>query len=192
MPTTKGSRRIQMNAGSKAFSCQRSNQPSKLVSVNSGSTTALGKLLNGRYQIMQVLGAGGCSQTYLAKDTHRPSNPTCVVKHFKPASSDPSFLQTAQGLFQAEAEILEKLGHHNQIPQLFAYFEEEQDLYLVQEYIDGQSLSAEMPPGYCWSESQVIQLLQEVFEILVFIHTQGVIHCDIKPDNLIRRSRTTK
>ncbi|MCY7283702.1 MAG: serine/threonine protein kinase, partial [Cyanobacteria bacterium CAN_BIN43] len=141
---------------------------------------------------MQVLGAGGFSQTYLAKDIHKPSNPTCVVKHFKPATSDPSFLRTAQRLFQIEAEILEKLGHNNQIPQLLAYFEEEQNFYLIQEYIDGQPLSAKIQPGYCWSESQVIQLLQEVLALLVFIHTHGVIHRDIKPDNLIQRKHDNK
>jgi serine/threonine protein kinase len=190
-PTTKVPRHIQMFPGLKAFCRQQSSQPSKLVSV-AESTTLLGKLLDGRYQVVQVLGAGGFSQTYLAKDIHKPSNPTCVVKHFKPASSDPSFLRTAQRLFQTEAEILEKLGHNNQIPQLLAYFEEEQNFYLIQEYIDGQTLGAKMQPGYCWLESQVIQLLQEVLDILVFIHTRGVIHRDIKPDNLIQRKQDNK
>ncbi len=190
-PTTNASRQIQRFPGLKAFCRQQSSQPSMLVSV-AESTTVLNKLLNGRYQVMQVLGAGGFSQTYLAKDIHKPSNPTCVVKHFKPASSDRSFLQTAQRLFQTEAEILEKLGHNNQIPQLLAYFEEEQNFYLIQEYIDGQPLSAKIQPGCCWSESQVIQLLQEVLALLVFIHTHGVIHRDIKPDNLIQRKRDNK
>ena len=189
--TTKASRQIQMFPGLKAFCRQQSSQPSKLVSV-AESTTLLGKFLDGRYQVVQVLGAGGFSQTYLAKDIHKPSNPTCVVKHFKPASSDPSFLRTAQRLFQTEAEILEKLGYNNQIPQLLAYFEEEQNFYMIQEYIDGQTLGAKMQPGYCWSESQVIQLLQEVLDILVFIHTRGVIHRDIKPDNLIQRKQDNK
>jgi serine/threonine protein kinase len=186
-PATNASRQVQRFSGLKAFCRQQSGQPSKLVSVAEGTTTVLGKLLNGRYQVMQVLGAGGFSQTYLAKDNHKPSNPTCVVKHFKPASSDRSFLQTAQRLFQTEAEILEKLGHNNQIPQLLAYFEEKQNFYLIQEYIEGQPLSAKIQPGYCWSESQVIHLLQEVLALLVFIHTHGVIHRDIKPDNLIQR-----
>ncbi|MBA2750441.1 MAG: protein kinase [Tatlockia sp.] len=190
--TTNASRQVQRFSGLKAFCPQQSGQPSKLVSITESTTTVLGKLLNGRYQVMQVLGAGGFSQTYLAKDIHKPSNPTCVVKHFKPASSDRSFLQTAQRLFQTEAEILEKLGHNNQIPQLLAYFEEEQNFYLIQEYIEGQSLSAKIQPGCCWSESQVIQLLQEVLALLVFIHTHGVIHRDIKPDNLIQRKRDNK
>ncbi|NER93437.1 MAG: hypothetical protein F6J86_06315 [Symploca sp. SIO1B1] len=146
-----------------------------------------GKLLSQHYQIVEVLGVGGFSQTYLAEDIYR-GNRTCVVKHFQPASSDSSFLQAAQRLFQREAEILEKLGHHNQIPQLLAYFEDEnQDFYLVLDYTAGQPLSTEMLSGYCWSENQVIELLQELLELLVFIHSYGVIHRDIKPDNLIRR-----
>ncbi len=175
----------------KAFCRQQSSQPSKLVSIGQ-STNLLGKLLDGRYQVVQVLGAGGFSQTYLAQDIHKPSKPTCVVKHFKPASSDPSFIRTAQCLFQTEAEILEKLGQHNQIPQLLAYFEEEQNFYLLQEYIEGQPLSANIQPGCRWSESQVIQLLQEVLALLVFIHTHGVIHRDLKPDNIIQRKRDRK
>jgi len=165
----------------------QSHQPSKLAATNASSITMAGKLLSQHYQIVEVLGVGGFSQTYLAEDIYR-GNRTCVVKHFQPASSDSSFLQAAQRLFQREAEILEKLGHHNQIPQLLAYFEDEnQDFYLVLDYTAGQPLSTEMLSGYCWSENQVIELLQELLELLVFIHSYGVIHRDIKPDNLIRR-----
>lgn len=189
---TKTSNRFQILPGLNFLCRQRSSQPLKSVSIDSGTTPIPGKRLNRRYQVIQPLANGGFSQTYLAKDIHKPSHPTCVVKHFKPASSDPSFLQTAQQLFYTEAETLEKLGHHNQIPQLLGYFEEEQAFYLVQEYIDGLLLSTEMPLGYCWSESQAIQLLQEVLELLVFIHSHDLIHRDIKPQNLIRRSSDNK
>jgi serine/threonine-protein kinase len=152
----------------------------------------LGKLLDGRYQVVQVLGAGGFGQTYIAKDTRRPGNPTCVVKHLKPASSDPNFLQTARRLFNSEAETLEQLGSHDQIPRLLAYFEDNQEFFLVQEYIQGHPLSAELAPGYQWAEAQVIQMLQEVLSILEFVHNHGVIHRDIKPDNIIRRASDNK
>ncbi|MBD1890611.1 serine/threonine-protein kinase [Coleofasciculus sp. FACHB-SPT9] len=152
----------------------------------------LGRLLDGRYQIIDSLGRGGFGQTYIAQDTRRPGNPTCVVKHLKPASSDSECLQIARRLFCSEAEILEKLGYHDQIPRLLAYFEENQEFYLVQEFIEGQLLSEELQPGHCWSESQVIQLLGEVLSILEFVHSYEVIHRDIKPDNLIRRNRDKK
>lgn len=152
----------------------------------------IGKLLGGRYQIIEILGAGGFSQTYVAEDTHRPGNPTCVVKHLKPASTNSSFLQSARRLFQSEAQTLEKLGNHDQIPRLLAYFEENKEFYLVQDYIQGHPLSVELQPGKRWSESQVCRLLQEVLGILVYVHSHGVIHRDLKPNNLIKRQEDGK
>ena len=78
----------------------------------------LGELLDGRYQVLQVLSSGGFGETYIAEDTRRPGNPRCVVKHLKPLSRDPNSLQTARRLFHSEAETLEQLGNHDQIPRL--------------------------------------------------------------------------
>ncbi|MBD2534040.1 serine/threonine protein kinase [Nostoc flagelliforme FACHB-838] len=151
----------------------------------------IGKLLDHRYQVIRVLAMGGFGQTYIAQDTRRPGNPLCVVKHLKPGT-DPRVFDTAKRLFNSEAETLEKLGNHDQIPRLLAYFDENQEFYLVQEYIEGHTLAEELISGQRWSESQVIQLLQEVLQILEFVHRQGVIHRDIKPDNIIRRASDNK
>ena len=152
----------------------------------------LGELLDGRYQVLQVLSTGGFGETYIAEDTRRPGNPRCVVKHLKPLSTDPNSLPIARRLFRSEAETLEQLGNHDQIPRLLAYFEENQEFYLVQELIVGRPLSTELHPGQPWGESQVIQMLEDVLGILAFVHGYGVIHRDIKPDNLIRRSSDGK
>jgi serine/threonine-protein kinase len=152
----------------------------------------IGKLLDHRYQVTSVLATGGFGRTYIAQDTRRPGNPICVVKHLKPNSSDPKIFDTAKRLFNIEAETLEKLGNHDQIPRLLAYFDEKQEFFLVQEFIDGNTLAEELIPGQRWSEKQTIQMLIEVLEILEFVHQQGVIHRDIKPDNIIRRSADYK
>jgi serine/threonine protein kinase len=152
----------------------------------------IGALLDQRYRVIRVLGQGGFGHTYVAEDTRRPGNPTCVVKHLKPASNDPDFLKTARRLFNREAETLEKLGSHDQIPRLLAYFEENQEFYLVEEFIDGHPLNIELTPGEKWSEGQVVELLQEVLPILDFVHTNSVIHRDLKPENLIRRKQDNK
>ncbi|MBW4674343.1 MAG: serine/threonine protein kinase [Desmonostoc geniculatum HA4340-LM1] len=152
----------------------------------------LGQLLDGRYQVLQVLGGGGFGQTYIAQDTHRPGFPKCVVKHLKPVSRSVEFLETARRLFTSEAETLEQLGNHDQIPRLLAYFEHNQEFFLVQDFIQGHTLKAELTPNERWTENRVIELLEQVLGILQFIHSQNVIHRDIKPDNIIRRQQDGK
>ncbi|MFN6567344.1 protein kinase domain-containing protein [Dendronalium sp. ChiSLP03b] len=151
-----------------------------------------GDLLDNRYLIVRTLATGGFGQTYIAEDTRRPGNPVCVVKHLTPASSDSHFMANATRLFLTEAQTLERLGIHDQIPRLLAYFEEEQEFYLVQDWIDGYPLIDELQPGQRWSESKVCQMLQEVLSILQFVHSFGVIHRDIKPDNIIKRRQDNK
>ena len=150
------------------------------------------QLLDGRYQIIEVIETGEFGQTYLAKDTRRPGEPQCFVKHLRPGTSEPKLINTTRRLFQKEAEVLEKLGQHDQIPQLFAYFEEHEEFFLVESFVAGHSLSTEIVPGKPLTEEQMIPLLKELLEILVFVHGQGVIHRDIKPANLIRRYSDNK
>ena len=152
----------------------------------------LGELIGARYKIINVLGAGGFGHTYIAEDTQRPGHPRCVLKHLTFASPNPAVLQQVRRLFQMEAETLERLGRHDQIPQLLAYFEENQEFYLVQEFVEGHPLSDELTEGVHFSEDQVVALLDDILSVLEFVHAQSVIHRDIKPENLIRRDRDGK
>ncbi|NJR51890.1 MAG: tetratricopeptide repeat protein [Leptolyngbyaceae cyanobacterium CSU_1_3] len=144
-------------------------------------------LLGGRYQLIEQLGAGGFGQTFIAQDVHLPGHPHCVLKRLQPQITDPEGLQTAKRLFDAEAQALYQLGSHDQIPRLLAHFEHEQEFYLAQELVVGQTLSKELIAGQPWTEAQVVVLLQDLLGILRFVHQQGVIHRDIKPANLMRR-----
>ncbi|MGB7444948.1 MAG: protein kinase [Coleofasciculaceae cyanobacterium] len=152
----------------------------------------IGQTLAGRYQIIRHLGDGAFAQTYLAKDLLRPHQDFCVVKHLKPQATDAFTLQAARRLFETEAQVLNRLGNHKQIPSLLAHFEENQQFYLVQEFIDGEPLSQELTLGTQLSESEVIELLEGILEVLVFVHKEGVIHRDLKPSNLIRRRQDNK
>ena len=147
----------------------------------------LGKKLDGRYKVTRSLAVGGFSQTYVAEDVRRPGSPQCVVKLLKPASNDANFIENAKRLFMTEAETLERLGSHDQIPRLLAHFVDGEDFYLVQEYIDGSLLTEELLVGECWPLPKVVSLMREILHILKFIHSEKVIHRDIKPDNIIRR-----
>ena len=157
-----------------------------------GQLLNIGQLLDGRYRITQALPPGGFGLTYIAEDIKRPGNPPCVVKQLWPLRNDPSTLQISRRLFKTEAETLERLGHHDQIPRLFAYFEDNQEFYLVQEFIPGQTLDKILLMGQPLPSDQVLNHLTQVLEILVFVHGQQVIHRDIKPSNLIRRQTDGK
>lgn len=144
-------------------------------------------MLGGRYQIVEQIGGGAFSITFLALDMQRPRNPKCVVKQFKPMFTDPYTLREGRRLFDKEAEMLEILGSHAQIPRLLAHFEENQEFYLVQEFIEGHDLNEEVFSGKQLSEGYVIKLLQDILEVLAFVHGHRVIHRDIKPSNIRRR-----
>ncbi|MFN7656654.1 MAG: protein kinase domain-containing protein, partial [Dolichospermum sp.] len=152
----------------------------------------LGNTLVGRYQITNYLEGGGFGETYVANDTHLPGLPQCVVKKLKPQSSDIATLEIARRLFDTEAQVLYKLGTHDRIPQLLAYFEENAEFYLVQELIVGNNLSQELSSGKIFTENQVISLVQEILEILDFVHQQKVIHRDVNPRNILRRQQDGK
>ncbi|MBE9199465.1 MULTISPECIES: serine/threonine-protein kinase [unclassified Nodularia (in: cyanobacteria)] len=152
----------------------------------------LGNTLVGRYQIISHLGDGGFGETFVASDTHLPGLPQCVVKKLKPQATDPVNLETARRLFDTEAQVLYKLGIHDQIPQLLAYFEENAEFYLVQEFIAGHDLSQELAPGKILSQEEVISLIQEILSILEFVHQEKVIHRDVNPRNLLRRKEDGK
>ncbi|MFN6530202.1 tetratricopeptide repeat protein [Nostoc sp. ChiSLP03a] len=147
----------------------------------------LGNTLVGRYQIISNLGGGGFGETFVACDTQLPGSPLCVVKKLKPQASDPVTLETARRLFDTEAQVLYKLGTHDRIPQLLAYFEENAEFYLVQELIEGHDLSKELTSDKILSQEEVISLLQELLTILEFVHQQNVIHRDVNPHNILRR-----
>jgi serine/threonine-protein kinase len=145
-------------------------------------------VLDGRYEVFKQLSAGGFGITYLAKDLRRPGQPQCVVKQLRPQREFSSNeWQVARRLFDQEAEILERLGRHDQIPLLLAHFEENSDFFIVQDFIEGRTLRDELEAVRCLPEKDVITLLHQGLTVLGYVHQQGVIHRDIKPENLIRR-----
>lgn len=152
------------------------------------STPIIGK----RYKLIAQLGIGGFGQSFLAQDLHLPGCPRCVVKRLLVKTHDVRHLKTARRLFDTEARVLYQLGRHDQIPSLYAHFEENQEFYLVQEFVEGQSLTRQIAKGKPWPEERVIILLRDILEILTFVHQQNVIHRDVKPSNLIRRHQDGK
>jgi serine/threonine-protein kinase len=141
---------------------------------------------------VKPLGQGGFGATFLAYDQALPGEPSCVIKQLRPSANAPHVLQMARELFEREAKTLGKIGNHPQVPRLLDYFEDNQQFYLVQEYINGATLQQEVKRNGIFSEAGVKQFLSEILPLLQYIHEQKVIHRDIKPANLIRRSQDAR
>ncbi|BAU04924.1 protein kinase domain-containing protein [Fischerella sp. NIES-3754] len=145
-------------------------------------------IINNRYKIVKVLGEGGFGKTFLTEDTHLPSGRRCVIKQLKPVTENPQIYKMVQDRFQREAAILEDLGNsNNRIPNLYAYFAEQGQFYLVQEYIEGKTLTEKVHTEGVMSESAVREILKSLLYVLNFVHSRHIIHRDIKPDNIILR-----
>jgi WD40 repeat protein len=104
-----------------------------------------------------------------------------------PQNQQPEAIAIATQLFKQEAEQLCQLGEHPQIPSLFAYFQEDKFLYLVEQFIEGENLLQELERQGAFSEEQIWELLINLLPVLQFIHDRQVVHRDIKPENVIKR-----
>lgn len=133
------------------------------------------------------MGKGGFGKTFLAEDCLRFDAP-CVVKQFIYEHSENN--QEARELFREEAKILLNLENYSQTPNLFAYVHKKD--CLVQEFIQGQTLEAELEEQGTFSEQKILELLAEMLPVIKFVHEQGIIHKDIKPSNVIRKESNSK
>ncbi len=146
-------------------------------------------MLNNRYQVIQVLSAGGFGETFLAEDTYMPSRRRCVIKQLKPIANDPQTYKMIQQRFEREAATLEYLGEgSDQIPKLYAYFSENGQFYLVQEWIHGPTLTEFFKAKGLLNETAVREILLSLLSVLDYVHSKGIIHRDIKPDNILLRN----
>lgn len=145
-----------------------------------------------------MLGQGGFGRTYLAQDTNR-FHEVCVLKEFEPQSQGAKHAQKAEELFTREAKVLHQL-HHAQIPQFRELFQvkwQNRELFfLVQDYVEGktyeQLLDDRRNRGLTFSESEAVELLQQLLPVLKYIHRSSIVHRDISPDNIILRDLDQK
>ncbi len=149
--------------------------------------TPLVLLLRNRFRVIRVLSdEGGFGRTYISEDIDK-LNELCVIKQLAPKFRGTWSQKKATQLFSEEAKRLQELGQHPQIPTLIAYFEQDNCLYLVQQFIDGQNLFNELKSRRIYQDWDIQSMLLDLLPIIKFVHQNGVIHRDIKPENIIRR-----
>ena len=157
-------------------------------------TLAPGRVLQDRYEIMGILGLGGMSAVYQARDRRFPNViKLCAVKEMKSHSLDPQLRTVAVQNFEREANILATLSHPA-IPKVYDYFSEESRSYLVMEYIEGRDLEAILTglTGFL-PQDQILEWAIQLCDVLQFLHEHAppVIFRDMKPSNIMldKRSR---
>jgi eukaryotic-like serine/threonine-protein kinase len=144
------------------------------------------KILNDRYQIINILGQGGIATTYAAKDLETEATVAIKVMSLRRAQD-----WKAIELFEREAKILAQLSHPS-IPQYLDYFQidtdRDREFYIVQSLAPGTPLSVLIERGWQPEVAEVEQIAAQVLEIINYLHRLAppVIHRDIKPQNLIK------
>ena len=164
--------------------------PAEFSGAPPAAASAYPIILESRYRLVRQIGQGGFGRTYLAEDTNRFGE-LCVLKEFAPQVQNSSALRKAQELFEREASVLYKL-QHPQIPRFRELCQCQmagsERLFLVQDFVGGQSCRQLLDAGARFAEEEVLKLLLDLLPVLGYIHSQGVIHRDISPENLILRS----
>jgi serine/threonine protein kinase len=154
------------------------------------------KLAGGAFTVGKVLGQGGFGITYLGSDTRR-SRPVAVkelfpagaVRHGKAVRPTGDWtaadFTAAKQAFCEEGRTLEQF-HHPGIVDVFGVFEENDTAYMVMEYLRGQDLEGLLSKrGGPLSEAEAIRHVRAVGEALIVVHGAGLLHRDVKPDNII-------
>ncbi|MBN1979613.1 MAG: serine/threonine protein kinase [Anaerolineae bacterium] len=144
-----------------------------------------GTILQNRYRIVRLLEQGGMGAVYRAWDT-RLGVPLALKEMTLQPGLTPHALVQLHWQFQQEAMVLARLSHPHLV-RVTDFFEEGDNVYLVMDFVEGESLAERIRREGPLPESQVLAWAGQLLDALAYCHTQGVIHRDVKPQNVIIR-----
>lgn len=133
----------------------------------------------GSYAIIKQIGEGAFGRTYLGKHL-RLQIPACLKQE---KTRDPVFMK----LFTEEARTLARL-HHESLPSFMEYYEDSDPTVgqvIVMSFVTGDSLTKLMEQGGAVDDEHACWILQRLLKVLGYMHYHGVVHCDLKPDNIL-------
>ncbi|MDG0028198.1 protein kinase [Priestia sp. Y58] len=139
-----------------------------------------GKVICGRYEIIDVLGMGSYGITYVTNDIVQQKK--VVVKQLRKTKQ-----RTSQGLksYHYEAKLLSQLNHP-QIPSLYEAIETDEGCFLVMELIQGKTFEDLIFEEKCvYTEEQALDILLDILKVVSAIHEQGIVHRDLRIPNII-------
>ena len=137
-----------------------------------------GDVIHNRYEVTDIIGQGGMSEVFLALDRRENRQEVALKKLTIAAGEDASALSYS---FQQEFDILSKL-HHPNIPRVFEYFREGADIYIAQEFIDGDVLN--VPVGGM-KPREAVKIILQLCDVLEYLHKHNIIYRDLKPENIL-------
>src|SRR6266508_1382510 len=141
--------------------------------------TQVANIFSNRYEIKRGIARGGMAQVYLARD-QLLDRPVAIKVLFPEFARDPSFVER----FRREAQAAANLSHPN-IVAIYDWGQERGTYFIVMEYIEGRSLRELIHADGPLPPAQAAEIGAEIAEALAFAHRSGVVHCDIKPGNVL-------
>lgn len=136
------------------------------------------------YEVLGKIGSGGGGNVFLAY--HKRLGKKVVLK------ADKRTITTRADLLRREVDVLKELNH-TYIPQVYDFFVENETVYTVMDYIEGESLDRPLKRGEHFQQPQVIKWAVQLLEALCYLHSpthgdppRGFVHSDIKPANIMR------
>lgn len=149
------------------------------------------KILGNRYRLHYLVAQNDCSRVFLATDL-ASNNRKCAIKQlvYPPNLKSSKIRLHIECIFWREVEISKKIaGQHMQLCQFYNCLLDDSGEYLVQEWIDGTTLEAQLNRQSKLSESETKSILMRILLVLERIHSLGIVHNDIKPSNVILRQK---
>lgn len=138
-----------------------------------------GKIIGGRYEIRRQIGAGGSARVYLARDLVLKRDVALKILH-EEGALDPSFVKR----FRREAQSAARLNHPN-IVSVYDWGKVDSTYYMVMEAVDGPNLKEDIARRGPLPEAEALSITEQVASALAVAHDKGVIHRDIKPQNIL-------
>lgn len=143
----------------------------------------IGAVIDGKYEILKQIGKGGMSKVYLAMDQRL--NKQWAVKEIIKCTTNKNNEVVVQSLI-AEANLMKKLDHPA-LPRIVDIIENEQTIYVIMDYIEGETLSTLLKDYKVQSQEVVIEWAKQLCQVLYYLHTRkpAIIYRDMKPGNIM-------
>ena len=145
--------------------------------------TKVGTVLDGKYEILKQIGKGGMSIVYLAMD--KRLNKQWAVKEIRKTASGKNNEVVVNSLL-AEANLMKRLDHPA-LPRIVDIIDNGQTIYVIMDYIEGESLGKILKEYGAQPQEQVLDWAKQLCDVLEYLHSQKppIIYRDMKPDNVM-------